>query len=577
MDLEREESLKGELWTYYTTARRARQAQIERWKVNLRYLKNRPNANVSNEYLPDIRENEILPVISSRVGWMTDQEVEFESTPRALPNSPYFDFFLHQCYNLDALLKTAWELGSWADQFKLMFFDTAWSGTGIVKAVWDQSLFEGIGDAAVRRVSPWDFYPDPAATSSQDGSYYIEERRVTLEELERLYPQLSARDFEDMREYTITTMSDGSSATQPNLTNPGALPGGTGTYGLPGQGLGTETNYGIMVREFWLRQNEREELDDEALNDETVYDTWRVIVVAANKILLDEKAQDLYGINTHPYAFYRDEDIGDFWGLPLISQLAPLQKAINRLLSAQQYNAELSGNPIWMEAKGTGTGRTLMTSRPGQRLEIDNTQATASIKPGWVSPPQMPQQVMELIQFYISRIENISGLSGLQKGTPPPGRNSTQVMNQVQESGFVRVRSSLRNLEKTLRRSITLAATLIAENYTTSRTVAVIGPDGEKTSLYLASRSFYSPTGEKDEVMPLRFTIDVNAGSKMSTSRQAQIAEADTLFAMHAVDSEYVLRAHRVKNAKQITQRMQQQAQMMAFEAALAGGKKKRP
>lgn len=576
MDVSDTQSLKAELWSYYTAARRARERNHDRWRTNNRYLKNRPSINLVPDNLPDVRENEILPVVSSRVGWMTDQEVEFESTPRALPNSPFYSFFLHQCDNLDALLKTAWELGGWSDELKIMLYDAAQYGTGIVKAVWDQSLFEGIGDARIRRIDPWYFYPDPAATSSEDGSYYIEERFVTLEELERLYPQLSPSDFRDIQEYSITLTQDESRQGGPNLTNPGALPGGTGVYGQPGQGAGSPTSFGVKVREFWLRQNERCEMEDEDINDEAVYDTWRVVVVVADKILLDERAQDLYGINTHPYSFYRDEDIGEFWGLPLISQLVPLQKAINRLLSAQQNNAELSGNPIWMEVKGSGTGRTLMTSRPGERVSIDQSQASASVKPGWINPPQMPGAIMQLIEFYISRIENISGLSGLQKGTPPAGRNSTQVINQVQESGFVRVRSSLRNLEKTLRRSINLAATLIAENYTTSRVVAVIGPDGQKTSLYLASRSFYAPTGEKDEVMPLKFTIDINAGSKQATSRQAQVAEADTLFAMHAVDAQYVLEKHRVKNAQTVVQRMQEQAQQAAFEAALAGGQKKR-
>jgi hypothetical protein len=125
-----------------------------------------------------------------------------------------------------------------------------------------------------------------------------------------------------------------------------------------------------------------------------------------------------------------------------------------------------------------------------------------------------------------------------------------------------------------------LAVHLISQNYTTPRVVAIVGDKGTNTSLQLAARHFYSPSRDfetgKYDMSPLVFALNVSAGSDRPTSRQARIAEADALFAMHAVDQQYVLEAHQVSDADAVVQRMQQAA-MAAAQAAHAAGGKQQP
>src|SRR5215831_15527357 len=89
--------------------------------------------------------------------------------------------------------------------------------------------------------------------------------------------------------------------------------------------------------------------------------------------------------------------------------------------STIQQNAELAGNPILLEPANSSTNRQPITNRPGMRMEYSVQQSQAG-KPEWLEPPQIPQYILELLKFWISRMENTSGISGIAKGQSPPGR-----------------------------------------------------------------------------------------------------------------------------------------------------------
>ena len=92
----------------------------------------------------------------------------------------------------------------------------------------------------------------------------------------------------------------------------------------------------------------------------------------------------------------------------------------------------------------------------------------------------------------------------------------------------------------------------------------MVGPSGQKTALALHNMHFYMPS--KQGRAPMRFELVVSAGSQTSTARSARVAEADTLYAMGAIDIEAVLDAHDWPNRALITQRMRE---MQAQQGAL--------
>jgi hypothetical protein len=174
---------------------------------------------------------------------------------------------------------------------------------------------------------------------------------------------------------------------------------------------------------------------------------------------------------------------------------------------------------------------------------------------------------LELVGLWRDEIERIAGLSATQRGEVPSGRATDKQVQSGQEAGFIRIRSSQRNLEQTMRKAGELLANLVIINYDTPRFVAIVGDEGESTSIRLAAQHFYSPTADmegKVTFAPLRFALSVNAGSSKPTSRAARIAEANTLKQMGVVDDLFVLQAYRVSHALDVKRRTDLQRQQMA-------------
>lgn len=575
----------------FVRARDSRRARHDGWNRNWRLVNNRMNTQGIAAWQPSPRSSEIYPTCSSIVSWMLDNNISIDCLPSADPHSPYFDYQSNLANDLSAILYTNWIVENYEAQEKLVVWDSMVYGVGIFKNVWDQELAGGMGNAKPLRVDPWSFYVDPQATSLDDMMYCVEAKRMSLDEIERRYPEsrlpLEAGGGTDLQIDEKPQLQSDSNRTP--FANAGQIPGsGTfsspgasviGRYGRPTRSKGSDFDKGIVVYEFWLRENEiwyddYEDLPKKQRPDSQKHVTsrWRVVIMAKGEILMDEFAEDLWSHAQHPYERYVADDVGDFYGLALVDHLAYPQIYINRLLSMLQQNTELIGNPIFVESANSGTSRVPIINRPGQRLTINGVQAMQN-KPDWLTPPNMPPLVMDLVQFWINRIENTSGLSGVTKGHQPNQRSAAQVVNSVQEAAFVRIRGSLSNLEATIERCARKLADLIIDNYDQKRVMAIIGPDGEKTAMVLFKNHFLLPSKSGDT--PLEYIIQVRAGASAPTSRQSRINEADKLFAMQVIDDQAVLEAHQYPHIKELLDRKYEKMQK-GIMGGVPGGTRQR-
>jgi hypothetical protein len=558
------------------------------WRRNYLLTSNRQySLDTQSPWTPNVTDSEIWPILSSRIAWMTDQEVKPEVAPAALPGDPYAQHMRTLAEHMEQIFTSQFVNQGWDKEITLMLWDAAQYGAGIGKSVWDSGLEEGIGNIAFKRVDVWNFYPDPNANDLEQCTHMFETEKMTFEQIQRRFPSADIESVKAAYLYgsrgdTVVRPSQSSSSQYP-MAMPGNLPGSSSTvWGLPGQSDRSTDQIlteGVDVYTAWVLEGweeYRETTDPLDGDDErVVYDEWRCVVYTGNVVLFDELATDLYQNSRHPYVRYVDEEMGEFWTTPIVSHLAPCQVAINRLLASLQGNIELVGNPIFMDVKGSGLDRAAIVNRPGLRLSMDQKMANSQgAKPMWLEPPKMQTEVMGLINFWKACMENISGLSGPQKGQAPKDRQAAQTQQQAQEAGFVRIRQSVRNLERTLGEAYRLLAHLVVQNYDVPRTLAIVGPDGENSALLLASKHFYSPSIH-GTVAPLKFALLVMAGADNPTSRQSRIAEADALFALHAIDRPAVLEAHAFPHWQNIDQRMQQQelAIAQAQAAGAAAGK----
>ena len=444
---------------------------------------------------------------------------------------------------------------------------------------------------AIKSVSPWCLYIDPWASDLDDADFIFEVHTMSPGEIERRFPEASKRAIaravvagDQDNDHVPPTQASaiGGRSTKGNYLGLELIPVDAGegatTWGPAG---GARYHMGVPQRavnvyECWLKENYVEEVEpaDPTLPspERVVVTQWRVVVHAGGQVLLDELAENLFHTDRHPYTRYVDVETGELWGDPLVRDLGPCQVALNQLLALAQNNTTFTGNPIWIGVKGSGVDRSTFTNSPGRIYDVNGGTAAQATKPGWVNPPSLPPQLMELVGFWQTEIERIAGLQGGQRGEIPSGRATEKQVSATQEAGFIRVRSAQRNLEMTLRKAFELVANLIVINYDVARTVAIVGPEGEMTSIRLSAQHFYDPSSPR-AAQPMRFSLTVNAGAAKPTSRAARIAEANALYDRKAVDDQFLLEAYRVSHWQAVLARKRAQMAQMAQMAALSGNK----
>jgi len=563
----------------YLRARNEKRNRYDIWTRNYRLVMNRIGAQTRTSWQPSPRTSEIYPILSAIVAWMADQHTQIDVAAAADPGSPFTMFIGNLAQDLEDVMDANWANESYEAQKKLIIWDGLTYGSGFSKTIWDQSLAGGQGNAKFIRIDPWALYFDPAATSLEDCSYIVEARRMSLDEIERRFPGSrllleaksdSTPDFDEKPTWS------GDSARLPKA-NPGNLPG-AGTYGgFSGSGDGRwggvspqrnmDVLPGFVLYEYWLKENDPYEPDEVVEGAEVAIDTrWRIICVCAGEVLFDEYADDLE-LHSHPYDRWCFDDIGEMYGVSLVDHLALPQIYINRLLTAMQQNAELLGNPIFIESANAGTDRVGIINRPGQRLRISGPGGMQN-KPDWLQPPSMPDSVPKLIDFWIKRMEVISGLTALSQNSSTSSLPSDSTMQSIQESAFVRIRAAISNLEETIRSVGIKLANLITVNYTEPRYVATLGPEGQKTAIALKAHHFELPT---DEGAPaFKYTIQVNAGSQMPTSRQARSSQADKAYGMGIIDRQAWFEANQFPNWQRVLDRINQQIAQGTFQPPAA-------
>lgn len=558
--------LTSQLHELFSRAREFRRPMVSKWNQNYRMLRNRYWRPGRPGWAPAPQIPEIWPIVSARVGWMTDQRFRYSASPASLSNKPFWTRMADVTADLEALLESSYLHNNEEIEVAKMCWDGDLYGTAIGKTFWDLSLHNGLGDARLGRVDPFTFYPDPAARSLDDANFFFEARKMSLQEVDRRWPG-TARKLADFP-YTEPVEESPTQLSPPGTAQdvPRAIPGnitGTGVTAMYGRTSSRRPNNlsddGVLVIEAWLREHSVIYSDDNEVIG--IDDEWRVVVFSGNHVLMDEPATNLWRDGNHPYHRYVPADIGEFWGVSMVELLSPTQESLNRILAAVQQHIELTGNPVLIEDRRAGISRTAMTNRPGQRL-----MKNAGGDVDWLSPPPIHSFVPEFIRYLLSRLESISGLSAINRGGKVQGRNSGDVIDAMQEAAFVTIRSALRNLESTMRSAGTHKATLIAENYTQPRVASILGPEGSRSLLDLQARHFQS-VDTNGQHFPLKFAIEVDAGSRTHTSRKVREDRALLLFSIGVFDEWAVLEALDVPGRANIYKRiMAKKGEQMATD-----------
>lgn len=570
-----EASTAAYVYELFHKARNARRPMVAQWKRNYRTLHNKVWTARAEAWMPSPEVAQVFPVIFSSVAWMTDQRPVTQVTPSPQPFSEYADFYQALATDMNTILSANYMAYDLDMEINKVLWDVKTYGIGYTKQVWEAWQADGLGDALFRRVSPFNIYPDPHANSPTDLTYIIEAKTMTTSDVDRAWPgaakRLTGNTTAGIDEQP-TKLEESVSAMAPRVAL-GNLPSSTNTrYAVGAQrdrAPGITDDPICTILECWVRSHHAIDTDDPAVKKVT--DEWRCIVVCGNIVLSDKPAGEITAYNTHPYDRMVLVDVGEWYGPCLVEMLDSPQESIGRILTAIEQNIALMGNPMLVESPRSQSKNKRISNRPGQRIDANPDQVA------WLNPPQMhPQMAVNLIQFYKSEIESISGLSAMVRGFSPSGRNAQGVLDTVQDAAFVRVRATLRQLEALLRGVSSKMCATIAEFYTEPRVMSHIGQDGQRTNLALRGRHFYTRDADNpDQRIPMRFQLLADAGSQLPTSKQARAAEAERMFALGAVDVYELLKAKQWPNYALVANRVMSQMAQAGAAAQQAPGRRR--
>lgn len=545
-----EAQVVGLVTSLFYQAREARRPLVQEWKRNYRILNNDDWKPAAEPWLPNPSIPKIWPVIASLAAWSTDQRPRIEAVPTMPPFSPYADFFQGLGEQMTALLNTSWLLNGLARELSMVLWDMYTYRVGYTKVGWEPWLADGHGDATMRRVDPFQIYPDPFARNEADLSYIIQAHMMSVDDADRAFPGAAKLIGSNAglldAEPAPHRLSEQNNDSKPryNLKPLGAnTQQGMGRV-RGGESSGQITSPVMTVLECWVRSHKHEKQKDGSTR---TTEDWTVIVVGGNRVLMHENAWDVNAFGSHPFDKLCLFSTGEWYGPSLVTFLGSPQESINRILKRIEQNIDLVGNPMLVEGPASAEMNRRITNRPGARLNARPSDVA------WMNPPQMhPQMALTLLQYYAAEIESISGMSAIMRGFSPTGRNAQGVIDSVQDSAFVRVRATLREIEHLLRSAGTKMMATIAEFYTEPRMATILGGDGEKTSLVLRKNHFYDPR----EQQPMRFSLLADGGSELETSRQALSARAAQYWGMQLIDREEALKAVRWPNWKTVSDRV---------------------
>ena len=136
----------------------------------------------------------------------------------------------------------------------------------------------------------------------------------------------------------------------------------------------------------------------------------RTLIFAGRKIIYAGDARawsEQYPDRWHPYAFlYWFKIPGKFWGIPLLSELVPLQKKINAIDALVQANRHFMALGQWKLPKHAKVAEGRISGIPGEHLTY--TAAPGMPQPERVVHPPLPAELLAERDQLIQSIDHIS-------------------------------------------------------------------------------------------------------------------------------------------------------------------------
>lgn len=307
-----------------------------------------------------------------------------------------------------------------------------------------------VDNLVLTNIDPMNIYPDPAAKSEEDATFFFIKDVATINHL-RIYPQ-----FKDKIKENYSQISQF----------------------VENSNVGTESFYSDLQ----TNDTDSKEADYLIYIGKTILSDgqprWDMVYMFGGIIL-----HKIEGItpNKNPLVFFREKrDKKSFWGQSSFKQNLPLQLAVNELDSVMLTNAAKQGDPIaFIKAtSGLNVADFLKNKdQPGRGFVYSGGSPTDVVS--YLQQPDLPRDISTLPSEFIARMKDVTGVDDMYSGAGTGSLQTSGGISQVLQRSGLRDVKIIKHIEDYLRDLYLLILEHVKISKTTARYAKKIHSDEE--------------------------------------------------------------------------------------------------
>lgn len=429
--------------------------------------------DVDRQYFWQEREvfNHIAPLIDLRLSKLSKIKPRFQILPASNDDNDIYTAkvgkkILESVSNRLNLTAKINQATKWSEICGTSFYKITWnSNLGQVVALEDDGKKVHTGDIEISVCSPFEIYPDSSTHENlSDCQSIIHARAYTVSQIKQMFGvDVKGRD---VNVYSL----DGTSS---------AL-GGLGYNGLSTKLIETTRQNSAIVLEKYVKPN-------------ADFPNGRLIIIAGDTLVFDGDMpyiNDAEGKREFPFVRQIcNEEVGNFWGVSMITRLIPIQRAYNAVKNRKhEYLNRLTMGVLAVEDGSVDIDNLEEEGLAPGKILVYRQGATAPEFLGGESLPADFEKEEERL------LDELSVLSGSNIGTLENIRTTMsgvaiELLMDENESRLIFTTDSIKSAIKTIAKQI---LRLYKQYATFPRLVNIMGDDGTMEILYFTSSDISS-------------------------------------------------------------------------------------
>lgn len=477
--------------------------------------------NKQSDYQIGFVINKMYAVVEKLVSLLIQNLPDFEIQPRESSSSKLAE-------SLNNYVRHEYDRKNWIISLGIALKAAIAHKTSFVKVFWDPHEDGGRGSVRVDPVSNYDLYLDDGAMI-RDGElqakYVIHRMSKTRNEIigkwgvdpTGEYQRMFGLQSDRKKGSNVTNFIDG----MRNERVLGAGADGSGESRPPdyNERKGTYQVYECHYRDDSLIVSEGY---DERVERKLKYPAGRIITVCNGHVLHD-------GPNTAGFCMFvplnTDPTIDKIYGPSVVTHLAGVQFAINKGFSQVYEHTERCSNPTLQISSATqGLNQDSDISGPGARIITAETEGGA----GWIEPPRLGPEVLQMIQMAIEIAEDISGIYEVTKGNTSPQARSGVAIDKLQGASMTRSNLKLKFVDQGVIITVRNVTSLFLDNVKADRMYRFMDEDAYSEDFGVFNPAEMVFPTRRDKYMEVQQQIDdakykMNVLARTDPGRTAQL------------------------------------------------------